>query len=110
MSSLSTLTRQIKSIEKRIGQDLIIWSRLSTIDQFIKLVFVIDKEHLQQKFVTFEFQRDEEDEDGNEIYVWYNETIKSWLLSDGSHFQARNNLCYMYIKSQGKQELRIHLQ
>ena len=38
------------------------------------------------------------------------EKVKCWRLTDGSDFQARNKRCYMYFKSQGKQELLIHLQ
>ena len=42
------------------------------------------------RFATLEFQRNEENEYGDEIYLWYNETRKSWRLSFGSDFQARN--------------------
>ena len=64
-------------------------------------------------FATFEFQRDEKTEgkqSGLEICLWYHETEKDWRLSRGSNFQARNNICYMYFESPGKQELLIHLQ
>ena len=70
-----------------------------------------------KRFATFEFQRDEKTGGkwgGDEIYLWYHEkrlgTKKAWRLSTGSNFQARNNGCGMYFKSQGKQELLIHLQ
>ena len=66
-----------------------------------------------KRFATFEFQRDEKTEGkwaGSEIYLWYQEEVKSWRLTDGSDFQARNKICYMYFESQGKQELIIHLQ
>ena len=55
MSSLATLTEERESIEKRIGQDIIIWSRLSTIDQFVKQVFVIYKKNLQHKVILLNF-------------------------------------------------------
>ena len=60
-------------------------------------MFAIDK-----SFVTLEFQRDRKTEDGDQIYLWYNETEKDWHLSSGSDFQARNDRGYMYINSQGK--------
>ena len=44
-------------------------------------------------------------EDGREVYLWYHGTGKDWRLADGSDFKARNQFCYMYINSKGKQEL-----
>ena len=74
-------------------------------------------------FATFEFQRDEKTVgiwNGDEIYLWYDETAKDWCLTPGSWFEglgmvrrrieARNNKRLMYFKTQGKQELLIHLQ
>ena len=56
-------------------------------------------------FATFEFQRAEKDENGKEVYLWYQEKTKSWHLTLGSSFKARTNQSLIYIKSQGKQEL-----
>ena len=53
-------------------------------------------------FATFEFQRDGKDDNGYEIYLWYNE---QWILTKGSNFQARNKICFMYINSKSNQEL-----
>ena len=70
-------------------------------------VFVI---YCNKKFATFEFQQNEKNEYGKEIYLWYYETLKSWRLSFGSSFEARNDRCWMHIVSPGKQEFWIHLQ
>ena len=59
-----------------------------------------------KKFATVKFQRTEKD--GDEIYLWYHE--ERWRLSSGSNFQPRNDRCWMYIDSQGKHDLWIHLQ
>ena len=64
----------------------------------------------KKRFVTLEFKRDEKDANGDEIYLWYNEIAKFWLLSSGSDFQARNYRCCMYINSRGQQDLWIRLQ
>ena len=37
---------------------------------------------------------------GHEIYLWYNNESKKWLLAEGSNFEARNKMCYMYFMSQ----------
>ena len=61
-------------------------------------------------FATVKFQRTKKDENGIEAYLWYRATAKDWRLTPGSDFQARNTKCWMYIDSQGKQDLWIHLQ
>ena len=48
------------------------------------------------------FQRDEKTEDGKEIYLWYISDVGRWQFSDGENFQAKNNWCFMYIVSPGK--------
>ena len=63
--------------------------------------------------LLFEFQRDEKTGGkwpGTEIYLWYQDTEEDWRLTYGRDFQARDNDCCMYFKSEGKQELLIDLQ
>ena len=51
------------------------------------------------------FKRDETDNGGHEIYLWYNETRHTWYLGQGSRrtvFKDENTSCMMYIKSQGE--------
>ena len=56
-------------------------------------------------FATFEFQRTEKGEDGVERYLWYQDEVEAWYLTDDSNFQARNNRCWMNIKTKGQQKL-----
>ena len=51
----------------------------------------------------FLFQRDGKTEDGYEVYLWYDSDWAAWLISQGDNFQARNDICWMYIESPGKQ-------
>ena len=60
-------------------------------------------------FSTSDYQRDGKDKFGNEIYLWFNGRARSWYLTIGSDFQARNDKRFLTIESQGKQELRINL-
>ena len=54
----------------------------------------------------FLFQRDEKDEYGDAVHLWYNLDLERWQISTGQ-FQHINNGCYMYIVSQGKQKISI---
>ena len=49
------------------------------------------------------FQRDGRTEDGYEVYLWYDSDWASWLISQGDNFQARNDICWIYIETSGKQ-------
>ena len=49
------------------------------------------------------FQRDKKTEDGDKVYLWYNSDTNEWRISDADCFQLRNNECFMFIKSTGKE-------
>ena len=52
------------------------------------------------------FQRAKQTEDGYDIYLWYfvSESQAAWRIAKESEFEARTNIVYMYIESEGKQE------
>ena len=81
-----------------------------------KVSFILDKKDVQQQSLYFKSKRNEKNEDGVEIYLWYHREVlalenltnimdHSWRLTTDSDFKARNTRAYMYITSRRKQEL-----
>ena len=64
----------------------------------------IDK-NLIKKIDYSIFQREKNDEDGDEIYLWYRKKAKDWCLCTGPAFKARDSRSYVYIDNQGKPEI-----
>ena len=58
-------------------------------------------------FFHLTFQRDENTEGGNEVYLYYNEDFNRWRLASGTNFRAKNNQSWMYFESLGKTKSRL---
>ena len=71
-------------------------------DQFTRLVLYPQQTVSKAKMRHFIFQRDKNTEDGEEVYLYYNQDYGYWYLTEGSDFHAKNSIAWMYLSSSGK--------